>query len=396
MTPTATATATNTASATATPTATATTPPAAIPVSQRRALWLDTTTIAWNNSAASSYKLLYDPDGAVTTAAATTPYIDLNSSGYLPLTASGTVNGASYLKNPNAGGKIRLTLPGGTTATTVKDLLKGQLVVAAYNGSGTLITATGVQIQGVLDHLYVDNGTANNTALGVVYAAGAPTVRLWAPTAKSVTLRRYANSTTTSFSSHTMSLDTASGVWSLTGNIGWDRNFYLFEIDLYVPEIDAVTTDLVTDPYAVSLSTNSTRSQFVNLADADLKPADWDSFAKPALAAPEDIVVYETHVRDFSINDATVTLADRGTYNAFTYDGQDGRTLSNGMDHLLQLQDAGLTHVHLLPVFDIASVDESNVPRIVDPAPTGFARDAQDQQAAIGSGPRYRWLQLGL
>jgi pullulanase/glycogen debranching enzyme len=57
-------------------------------------------------------------------------------------------------------------------------------------------------------------------------------------------------------------------------------------------------------------------------------------------------------VRDFSIGDETVPTAERGTYAAFA------RRSSNGMRHLRRLADAGLTHVHLLPVFDIATIEE--------------------------------------
>jgi len=63
-------------------------------------------------------------------------------------------------------------------------------------------------------------------------------------------------------------------------------------------------------------------------------------------------VIYELHIRDFSISDQTVPEAMRGTYKAFTVKD------SLGMQHLETLAKAGLTHVHLLPAFDIASVNE--------------------------------------
>ena len=244
----------------------------------------------------------------------------------MPLTANGTIGTNAFPKNPNANGLTRLQLSS-VASDTIKALLKGQVIVTAYNSGGTRIDATRVQIQSVLDDLYVTQGTAASATLGVTYTVGAPTVRLWAPTAKSVTVQRFADSTTSVSTTHTMTLDPLSGVWSVTGDGTWDRNFYLFDVQVYVPSLDAVTNNLVTDPYAITLSTDTSdtadpRSQFVNLADGDLKPAGWDSLSKPALAAPEDIVIYEMHVRDFSINDTSViTAADRGTFMAFTYDG---------------------------------------------------------------------------
>lgn len=360
-----------------------------------RALWLNTATIAWNGAAGSSYKLLYDADGAIDTAAAAATLCAFPSPAgpcYVTLTASGTVGAVDgFWKNPNATDKIKLLT--GLSAENAKHLLKGQVVVAAYDGGSTLTDASRAQIQSVLDDLYVDNGTADDAVLGVTYSSP-PTVRVWAPTAKSVTLKRYATSTGAETGSHAMTLDPASGVWSVTGDATWDRQFYLFDVEVYVPSVDAVVHNLVTDPYAVTLSADSAatsdpRSQFVNLADGDLKPDGWDALTKPAQVNFEDIVIYETHIRDFSINDATVGAAHRGTYLAFTYDGKDDaddRAKSNGMDHLQKLQAAGLTHIHLLPTFDIASVPENSVPRTVSPNPTGFDRDAEDQQDAVGLG----------
>lgn len=367
--------------------------PAPLTASGAKAFWLDQTTLAWNGVAgASSYKLVYAPDGAINDTAESAAFVDANAPGFVALTASGTIATNAYPKNPNANGLPRLTLAGVTPAQ-IKDMLKGQVLVTAYNAGGTRIDATRIQIQSILDNLYIDNGTAGNATLGVTYSSGAPTVRLWAPTAKAVTLRRYADGATATYTAHTMMLDAASGIWSVSGNSTWDRQYYLFDVQVYVPALDAVTNNLVTDPYALTLSTDSSdttdpRSQFVNLSDADLKPSGWDSLSKPALAAPEDIVIYEMHVRDFSINDNPVNATDRGTYMAFTYDGSGpdaNPALSNGMQHLLALKDAGLTHVHLLPAFDIASVPENSVPRTVSPSPTGFGRNAQDQQSAIGA-----------
>ncbi len=107
----------------------------------------------------------------------------------------------------------------------------------------------------------------------------------------------------------------------------------------------------------------------VNLDDAATKPTGWDAFTPPNnFDEPEDIVLYEVHVRDFSIADQTVALEHRGKYLAFTYDGAP-RALSDGMAHLQRLAEVtvpgiagstqqGVTHVHLLPIFDIATINE--------------------------------------
>jgi pullulanase-type alpha-1,6-glucosidase len=124
---------------------------------------------------------------------------------------------------------------------------------------------------------------------------------------------------------------------------------------------------------------NSARSQIVDLADDALKPASWDSYGKPPLAAPEDIAIWELHVRDFSASDPSVPDELKGTYQAFALAGGNGRL------HLGELASAGLTHVHLLPVFDIATVNE-NKSEWMQPDPAdlaGYPPDSPLQQAAV-------------
>ena len=90
----------------------------------------------------------------------------------------------------------------------------------------------------------------------------------------------------------------------MTGDSSWMGKYYLYQVEVFVPKTGKIETNLVTDPYSVSLSMNSLRSQIVDLEDAALKPAGWDTLAKPSLAAPEDSVIYELHIRDFSITDS--------------------------------------------------------------------------------------------
>ncbi len=135
-----------------------------------------------------------------------------------------------------------------------------------------------------------------------------------------------------------------------------------------------IVRNRVSDPYATSLSTESTRSYIADLDDPALKPPGWDAAPRPdAAASNTDMAIYELHVRDFSIGDASAPAAHRGKYLAFTDLG------SNGMRHLRALAEAGITDLHLLPVFDIATIPESGcvAPAIPDAAP-----DSDAQQAA--------------
>ena len=257
----------------------------------------------------------------------------------------------------------------------VPAILKGQFALSVADADGNPVDATSLQIPGVLDDLYTYSGD-----LGPVFDGDEPTLTVWAPTAKSVSLQLFDDADpATGAASYPMTPDPASGTWSITGTSDWSGKFYLYDVEVYVPSTAAIEHNLVTDPYSLSLSMNSQRSQIVDLADPALMPAGWGSFAKPSLAAPEDIVIYELHVRDFSVKDETVPDALRGTYKAFALEGSDGT------NHLEALADAGLSHVHLLPTFDIASIDEDKTTwlEVDDAVLATYPPDSEQQQGAV-------------
>jgi pullulanase-type alpha-1,6-glucosidase len=331
-------------------------------LAKAQAYWVTGDTIAWKG---------VQPSWNVTLHSAPAGGLTLESGGVadgtdVALTYAGSLSAAVLEKFPHLAGSLAFTIPSGTD---VANILKGQIAVSAKNGA-TLEDATSLQIPGVLDDLYTYNGP-----LGVVWSGGAPALKLWAPTAKSVQLRLFADSTTAAYTTHVMTRD-ASGVWSVTGDASWNGKFYLYDVEVYVRSTGNVEHNVVTDPYSVSLARNSARSQIVDLTAASLKPAGWDALAKPPLAAPEDIALYELHVRDFSASDESVPASLRGTFKAFTQN-------SNGMQHLSALAAAGLTHIHLLPSFDIATVNEDKSTWLSPGDLSAYPPDGTQQQAAI-------------
>jgi pullulanase-type alpha-1,6-glucosidase len=233
-------------------------------------------------------------------------------------------------------------------AQDVTEILKGQLAVSAARPGGSMLIATGVQIPGVLDDLY-----ANDEPLGIKFEDGVPTLRVWAPTAKSVTLHLFSNpKLQTAVRTFPMAWDPETGVWSARGKASWIQQYYCYEVEVYVRDEGRVVRNLVTDPYSVSLAMDSSHSQIIDLSDSSLKPPGWDELEKPRLESFTDIALYELHLRDFGAFDPLVPEEHRGTYLAFTH------ARSHGMRHLKRLAQAGLTHVHLLPVFDIATILE--------------------------------------
>lgn len=132
--------------------------------------------------------------------------------------------------------------------------------------------------------------------------------------------------------------------------------FYRYAMTVYHPQSRKVEQYEVTDPYAHSLSTNSEYSQVVDLNDSALKPDGWDSLTMPhAQKTKADLAkmtIHESHIRDLSARDQTVPAELRGKYLALTAGD------SNMVQHLKKLSASGVTHVELLPVFDLATVNE--------------------------------------
>ena len=311
---------------------------------KQQAMWVSRDTIVWNTvgSPKYAYFLHYDPTGAMKSGPQ-----GIEGGQTISLTFTSPGPGEDVLKkNPYLAGFSAFKLAA-VDLGKIPEIVKSQIAVSARDQDGKLVDASGVQTWGVLDDVFFYAGP-----LGATWQAGEPTLHVWAPTARSVQLHLYDDATAAKDTVLPMTLDPQTGVWSIPGDGTWKDKFYLYEVEVYVPATGKIEKNLVTDPYSFSLSTNSLRSQIVDLDDAALQPPDWPGLAKPALAAPEDAVIYELHVRDFSVNDQTVPENERGTFKAFTEPN------SNGMKHLKQLAGAGLTHVHLLPAFDIASVDE--------------------------------------
>ncbi|MBC8078271.1 MAG: pullulanase-type alpha-1,6-glucosidase, partial [Chloroflexales bacterium] len=334
-------------------------------------------TIAWPGGASArcSFRLHAAPNGDLRTApdgvqAETTIDLLCDPHGLAPETLA---------KFPHLAGASALRIAEPDLAR-VPDLLRGQLAVSLTSCDGILLDATALQLPGVLDDLYT-----TDAPLGATWHNGAPTLSVWAPTARRVRLRLYDGPRDEAFQTLEMQRDDASGVWSVRGDASWRNRYYCYEVALFVRATGRVETNVVTDPYALALATNSTRAQIVDLRDPALKPAGWDAVQKPPLDGPHDIVLYELHVRDFSISDPSVPEALRGTYGAF------GERDSNGMRHLRALADAGLTHIHLLPVFDFTTVDEDPAQRSEpDVALLRSYPPDSASQASLVSAHRYR------
>ena len=317
---------------------------------ESRAHWIDADTVAWPTGLGdgTEWQLYGSADAA------------------LEIAAGDVAGGEPIALTPVDGGlteaqRERFPALAEFTALRVEDvdrdaaaeLLRGQLRVAQRDASGALTAFTGVQIPGVLDDLYAE--AVADDALGVSFSGkGAKTkttFRLWAPTAQSATLLTWDAGGTGDPVRHDASFDAASGTWTAAGGRALVDDEYLWEVVVFAPSTDEIETNTVTDPASVALTENSTRSVAISLADKAYMPKQWQKAKPKPVERNVDRAIYELHIRDFSITDETVPEAERGTYAAFS-------RKSAGTAQLRQLAEAGINTVHLLPSFDIATIEE--------------------------------------
>jgi len=235
-----------------------------------------------------------------------------------------------------------------------KTWLKQQLLIVGLDKSQQTQHVSFVQTGAVLDALYTEGeNDANEVAdLGAKITEQGVSFKLWAPTAQSVELFLFKDDLTPS-TKVTMLEDKNTGVWAVIGDKALSGSYYQYQVTVYHPASKKVETLITTDPYSLSLSINSKYSQVVNLDDEVTQPLNWKNHVIPTVKNVEDNIFYETHIRDFSSDDSELSnKAYSGKYKAFSEKG------SHGIKHLKALKKAGLNNIHLLPTFDIATVNE--------------------------------------
>jgi pullulanase len=216
-----------------------------------------------------------------------------------------------------------------------------------------------VMLRGFLNSFYY-----RHDDMGVVFYNTQISLRLFAPTAKKVELLIY-NQWNNSNPDYIFNLehDENSGThFILIDKITFENKFYLYrmtfdDIDKHGNYIEV--SNFAIDPYAKSVSVNGKKGVLIDLTSP--KPDNWDNDQKPPLINKEDAIIYEAHVRDFSIlADSHIPNELRGKFlgagiSGLTY-SDNGISVTTGIDSLVEL---GVTHIHLLPIFDFSSVDES-------------------------------------
>ena len=183
------------------------------------------------------------------------------------------------------------------------------------------------------------------------YAPEGTRFSLWAPTADEVRLMLY-NEGEGGHAYRTVSMEAGEeGVWHTTVAEDLLGKFYTFNVktgDRWLGDTPGI--------FAKAVGVNGHRAAIIDLRSTD--PEGWADDRRPPLRSAADVVIYEMHHRDFSISPAS-GIEHKGKFLALTEAGtRSPEGLATGIDHLREL---GVTHVHLLPSYDYASIDETRL-----------------------------------
>ena len=186
--------------------------------------------------------------------------------------------------------------------------------------------------------------------LEVNYTPDKTTFKIYSPDADDAVLRLYTDGIGgTALETKQMKQMKTGGIWEATINGDLKGKFYTFQIkfdDEWLEETPGV--------YAKAVGVNGKRGAIIDLKDTD--PDGWQNDTKPELKNFTDIILYEAHVRDFSMAQNS-GMRHKGKFLAFTEEGTvNSYGQKTGIDHLKEL---GITHIHLMPSFDFASIDET-------------------------------------
>ncbi len=189
--------------------------------------------------------------------------------------------------------------------------------------------------------------------LGATWTSEKTIFRVWAPTAASVKVNLYASGTegTDDLIEQLEMTADVNGTWvaEKIGDLNGTYYTYLVEVGDEVNE--------ACDPYARTTGVNGKRAMVIDLASTN--PEGWETDADPnAGKTYNDAIIYELHVRDLS-TDESAGITNVGKFLGLTETGtKTASGIATGLDHIKEL---GITHLHLLPVYDYGSVDETRL-----------------------------------
>ena len=189
--------------------------------------------------------------------------------------------------------------------------------------------------------------------LGAVWSPEKTRFRVWAPTADAVWVNLYQTGTPdTDDLLETIAMHPdVKGTWVAEKNGDLNGIYYTYLVSVKGRKAEAC------DPYARTTGVNGQRAMVIDLASTN--PEGWAGDCNPnPVQSITDAVLYELHVRDLSM-DPNSGIHNKGKFLGLIETGAKTKSgIPTGLDHI---KDLGITHLHLLPVFDYGSVDESQL-----------------------------------
>nr|WP_255882218.1 MULTISPECIES: type I pullulanase [unclassified Ruminococcus] len=236
------------------------------------------------------------------------------------------------------------------------------VLLAATLAGSAVVSAGAVTTQDIVSGYSNQSSsyaTYSGGDLGATYTKTATTFKVWAPSASSVNLKMYktgsdAESGAGELGTKNMTKDSSTGVWSVT--VSGDLNGVYYT---YLVTVNGTTKE-TQDVYSNAAGVNGMRSMVIDLDSTD--PDGWSSDKHVLYSEQTDANIWEVQVRDFSISDTSgVSDAYQGKYLAFTQGGtkvNGSGDISTCVDYLVK---QGVKYVHLNPVYDYGSVDETKL-----------------------------------
>lgn len=187
--------------------------------------------------------------------------------------------------------------------------------------------------------------------LELTYTSKLSKFRVWAPTASKVKLLLYDNDYEGAAYKTVDMKRSDNGTWIKEINENLKGKFYTFQV-----RIGERWLDETPGMWVKATGVNGKRAAIIDMDETN--PDGWENDKRPELVNFTDIILYEVHVRDFSVSPNS-GMKNKGKFLAFTeHVTKNTVGESTGIDHLKEL---GITHVHLLPSFDFASIDETKL-----------------------------------
>lgn len=238
-----------------------------------------------------------------------------------------------------------------TLTTRVSEFDVGALQLSLKPNDGDVAPTPATTIVYARDVLNDAVFQALDTPLSAICTTTSTQCTTWSPVSSAVDLLLFSSPDATTPDRILPLTRGAHGVWTTTITGDLHRIAYQYRYTNYGAQRD------VADIHGYAATSDSKKTVFVDLSR--LEPAGWSSAVPPRLAQRTDEVIYEIHVRDFSIRDLSTPSTHRGTYLGLL--GGRARTATAPSTGLAHVQDLGVTAVHLLPLHDFsAKLDEYN------------------------------------